>query len=92
MLRYAEPMAWDLWVDFMRTDDAGLTHASLRDLADGRALKVGAHLVVGNEDADPAVARIERIDGQVVLVRVLPGPVDANRGLLASEVPSASNL
>ena len=89
MLRYAEPMAWDLWIDFMRTDDGGLTHASLRDLADGRAPKVGAHLIVGNEDADPAVARIERIEGQVVLVRVLPGSVDVNRGLLASEMPTA---
>lgn len=73
-------MTWDLWVDYLRTDADGLTHTSTRNFRPGVALRVGEPVVVGNEDADPAVARIESIDDDgVVLVAVLPGPVEAHR-------------
>lgn len=72
---------WDLWVDYLRTDGDGLTHTAVRNASPGMALRVGDHVVVGNEDADLAVARLAAVDG-VVLVAVLPGPVEAHRNLL----------
>lgn len=70
-------MQWDLWIDYHRHDGDGLTHGSVRDLEPGVELKVGAHVVVGNEEAEPAVAEVVAIKPSgVVLVRVLPGPVE----------------
>ena len=46
-------------------------------------LAPGTCIVVGNEEADSAVAEIVRIDDDgVVLLRVLPGTVEDNRKLL----------
>lgn len=74
---------WDLWVDYLRTDGDGLTHTSVRNAGPGVSLRVGAHVVVGNEDADPAVTRVVSVDDDgVVLVAVLRGPVSAHRDLL----------
>lgn len=70
------PMAitWDLWVDYHRHDGDGLTHTSTKDLESGVELVVGRYVVVGNEEADPAVAEVVSIDDEgIVLVRVLPG-------------------
>lgn len=79
-------MHWDLWVDFMRTDGDGLTHASSRNASPGVTLEVGEHIVVGNEDADPAVARVVSVDDDgVVFVAVLPGPVEAHSSLLQDQ-------
>lgn len=79
-------MSWDLWIDYLRTDGEGLTHGSTRNAAPGGTLQVGGHIIVGNEDADPAVARVASIgDDGVVLVAVLPGPVDAHRTLLRDQ-------
>jgi hypothetical protein len=72
-----EDMDWDLWVDYHRTDGAGLTHANARHLPPGRTLTVGEYLVVGNEEADPAVAEVVSVDPDgILLVRVLPGPAE----------------
>ncbi|MGH9188976.1 MAG: hypothetical protein ACRD0Q_02915 [Acidimicrobiales bacterium] len=74
-------MDWDLWVDYHRHDAAGLTHASTRDTE--IELVAGEYIVVGNEEADPAVAEVVSIDERgVVLVRVLPGPADEHIGLV----------
>lgn len=81
-----EVMSWDLWIDYLRTDGDGLTHGSTRNASPGVTLHVGEHIVVGNEDADPAVARVESVgDDGVVLVAVVPGPVDAHRSLLRDQ-------
>lgn len=83
-------MRWDLWVDFMRTDGEGLTHASTRNVRRGVVLNVGDHVVVGNEEADAAVARVVSIgDDGIVLVAVLPGPVDAYESILRDQ-PAAT--
>ena len=75
---------WDLWVDYHRTDGVGLTHTNLRNAEPGVAVQVGRFLVVGNEEADPAVAEVVAIDDQgVVLVRVLPGPAEDHLPLVA---------
>jgi len=76
-------MTWDLWVDYLRTDGGGFTHTSTRNVSPGVALRVGEHVIVGNEDGDPAVARVVSIgDDGVVLVAVLPGPVETHRAVL----------
>lgn len=36
----------DLWVDYHRTDGAGLTHTNVRDVAPGVTLRAGMFLVV----------------------------------------------
>jgi hypothetical protein len=70
-------LAWDLWVDYHRTDGAGLTHTNSRHLAPGITLRVGQFVVVGNEEADAAVAEVMSVDADgVVLVRALPGPAE----------------
>jgi len=75
--------SWDLWIDYHRRDADGLTHGNVRNARAGVTLSAGRFVVVGNQDADPAVAEVVRIeDDGVVLVRVLPGTVDDNRQLM----------
>lgn len=74
----------DLAVDFMdMTDDRCL----LSRLVDARPCYepvVGSHAVVGDDGADPKVARILSIDPDgIIELEVLPGPVDAHRDLLS---------
>ena len=83
-------MDWDLWIDYHRTDGDGLTHAVAEDLKPGIDLIVGSYLVVGNEDADPAVAQVVSVDARgIVLVRVLPGPAEDHLQLVRHRQPSA---
>lgn len=76
-------MDLDLWVDFQRMQDNGRLLARARNGRPGLSLVAGMYLIVGCEDAEPAVARVVAItaDGSVELL-VLPGPVDAHRNLL----------
>jgi hypothetical protein len=76
-------MDWQLWIDYHRTDAEGLTHGNTRNAAEGTKLVVGEYIVVGNEEADPAVAEVIQVgpDG-LVLVRVLPGPAEAHLDLM----------
>ena len=84
-------MGRDLWIDYHRRDGVGLTHASVKDVEGGLVLSPGMFLVVGNEEADPAVAEVVSIDDRgIVLVRVLPGTVDENRFRLRPGYASAS--
>lgn len=76
-------MNWDLWVDYHRTDERGLTHTNVRNAAAGLDLQPGSHIIVGNEEADAAVAEvIELCPDGTVLVSVLPGPVDRHLHLI----------
>ncbi len=75
--------SWDLWLDYHRRDADGLTHGNVRNACPGSQLEPGRYVVVGNEEADAAVAEIVRFeDNGVVLVRVLPGSVEDNRAFL----------
>ena len=70
-------IGWDLWIDFQRADDDGLTRSNVRN---GLRLKVGDVIVVGNEDAEPGVGEVlETCDQGFVLVRVFPESVEENR-------------
>ena len=75
---------YDIAVDFMdMTDDLRLW-ARPADLRPGREASVGLHVVVGDEDADPKVARIVAIDPDGNLeLQVLPGSVESHHDLLA---------
>jgi hypothetical protein len=74
-----------------RTDGEGLTHTHRRHLKPGVDLIVGSYLVVGDEDAEPAVAEVVNVDAKgVVLVRVLPGPVEEHLHLVRHRQSSAS--
>lgn len=84
-------LRWDLWIDYHRRDGDGLTHVSTKDLAAGVQAVPGTILIVGSEDADPAVADVASIDEDgVMLVRVFPGSVEANRHRLRSGLAQAT--
>jgi hypothetical protein len=75
-------MRWDLWVDYHRTDEDGLTHTNVRNA--GIELHKGDFVVVGNEEADPAIAEVTAVEPDgTVLIRVLPGPVEQHLHLVA---------
>ena len=91
MGRSIKTMNWDLWIDFQRADDEGLTRGNVRNLREGVSLKVGDVIVVGNEDAEPGVGEVVELgDRGLVLVKVFPGSVDDNRFRLPSGLASAS--
>lgn len=76
-------MTWDLWIDYQTLEPDGLTPTLTRFARPGVKLEVGSYVVVGAEDAEPAVAEVvEFADNGVVLVRVLPGPASDHRELL----------
>ena len=85
-------MEWQLWIDYHRTDGEGLTHGNVRNTAPGTKLVVGEHVVVGNEEAEPAVAEVIQVgpDG-LVLVRVLPGPADEHLDLVVPRAAQAGS-
>lgn len=73
----------DIAVDFMdMTDDRSLW-ARLVDVRSGFVPIAGHFVVVGDDDAEPAVAQILSVDieGGITL-KVLDGPVDRHRHLL----------
>ena len=78
-------MSYDLWVDFQRMHDDGRLLARARNAEPGVVLMPGAYIVVGCEDAEPAVAQIltASADGSLEL-RVLDGSVEEHRSLLAA--------
>ena len=67
---------WDLWVDFQRRDSNGLIHADAHHLREKRGdytppvLEVGTNLIVGNEDADSAIAEVVEVLDDVIYLRI----------------------
>ena len=61
-------MKYDLWIDYHREDAEGLTHASVEDVIPGVELVPGSYVVVGNEEADSAVAKVVTVmvNGEVL--------------------------
>lgn len=74
---------YDITVDFMdMTDDRHLL-ARPADVRPGVEPTVGRHVVVGDEDADPKVARIVSVDDDgIIELVVLAGSVESHRHLL----------
>ena len=78
-------MEYDLAVDFMGMTAARRLWTRMTDARDGFVPIAGRHVIVGCDDADPAVAQILSVDAEGrIELEVLRGPVDAHRGLLAS--------
>ncbi len=72
----------DLVVDLNSEDDSGLPWTFLDEARDPALIREGAWIVVG-EGSVRAVAQVIEIDGEIVRVRPLPGPVDKYRHLLS---------
>ncbi|HLN15278.1 MAG TPA: hypothetical protein VK277_00875 [Acidimicrobiales bacterium] len=75
----------DLVVDLNSEDDSGLPWTFIDEARDPSLVVEGAWLVVG-EGSATAVAQVVEIDGDIVRVRPLPGPVDDHRDLLRHHV------
>ncbi len=74
----------DLIVDFMDMTDDRYLVTRLADARPGYESVVGAYAVVGDDGADPRVARILSIDADgIIELEVLPGPLEQHRDLLA---------
>ena len=73
----------DLAVDFMDMTDDRRLWTRLQDARAGFVPVAGRYAIVGDEDADLAVAQILSVnaEGHIEVV-VLPGSVDSHRGLL----------
>lgn len=76
---------YDIAIDFMDMRDDGRVWARLADARPGLVPIAGRYVIVGCHDADPAVAKILRVDheGHIEL-EVLPGDVESHRDLLTS--------
>jgi len=75
---------YDIAVDFMDMTDDRRLWARASDARPGFEPAVGAHVVVGDEDADPRVAQIVSMDSDGNLeLEVLPGTVASHQDLLA---------
>ena len=78
-------ITWDLWIDYQAKQPGGLTPTLARFAHPGVVIEVGRYVVVGADDAEPAVAEIVEVrDDGVVLVRVLPGPASGHLELVAA--------
>ncbi|HWE56531.1 MAG TPA: hypothetical protein VG435_13540 [Acidimicrobiales bacterium] len=74
---------YDLEIDFMDMTDDRHVLTRLQDARHGLTPTVGRYVTVGSEDADPAVARVVKIDDDgIIELEVLPGPLETYRDLL----------
>ena len=75
----------DLVVDLNSEDESGLPWTFLDEARDPTRIREGAWIVVG-EGAARAVAQVVEIEGDIVRVRPLPGPVESHKALLTHDV------
>jgi len=75
----------DLVVDLNSEDESGLPWTHLDEAPHPELVREGAWLIVGEGNVR-AVAQVAEIDGDIVRVRPLPGPVSKHRELLGGRV------
>jgi hypothetical protein len=75
----------DLVVDLNSEDESGLPWTFIDEARDRSRIREGAWIVVG-EGSTVAVAQVVEIEGDLVRVRPLPGPVERHRHLLGRHV------
>jgi hypothetical protein len=75
----------DLVVDLNSEDESGLPWTHLDEACHPELVREGAWLIVGEGNVR-AVAQVVEIDGDIVRVRPLPGPVSKHRELLGGRV------
>lgn len=79
------PDDYEIAVDFMDMTNDRRLWVRASDSRPGVELSVGRHVVVGDEDADPRVARIVAVDADGnIKLEVLPGSVESHSDLLTS--------
>ena len=71
----------DLVLDLNSEDESGLPWSFIDEAQNAGAITEGAWIIVG-QGTSRAVAQIAEVEGDVVRVRPLPGPVDRHRHLL----------
>jgi NADPH-dependent ferric siderophore reductase len=76
----------DIIIDYMQADVDGFITVDTTDLPEGT--KEHDHIVVGDHDAEPAVARVLEIGSDRTSIRVLPGAADDNSALLERRSPT----
>lgn len=75
---------FDISVDFMDMTNEHRLWARAADARPDLDTAVGGHVVIGDEDADPRVARVVSFDADGNLeLEVLPGTVESHLDLLA---------
>ena len=75
---------YDLAVDFMDMTNDRRLWTRLQDARPGFVPIAGRHVIVGCDDADPAVAQILSVNAEGhIELEVLRGTVDSHRDLLA---------
>jgi len=77
--------AVDLKLDLNSEDDTGLPWGFVDEATDPSRIHEGAWIVIGSGTAR-AVAQVADIDGEIVHVRPVPGPVFRHRHLLGPDV------
>lgn len=76
---------YDVAVDFMDMTNDRRLWVRPDDVRSGLSIEVGRHVVVGDDDADPRVARVVAIDDQGnIELQILPGSVESHAELLTS--------
>ncbi len=76
---------YDIWVDFMTMRNDGRIWTRMSDVRTGFVPVAGQYVVLGCEDADPAVAQIVSVDTEEgIHLRVLEGSVDEHQHLLTT--------
>lgn len=74
---------YDIAVDFMDLTNDGRLWVRPADVRPGLSVEIGRYLVVGDDDADPRVARVVALDDDNnVELEVLPGSVESHAELL----------
>lgn len=78
----------DIILDYMQADVDGFITVDSADLPDGTT--ENDHIVVGDHDAEPAVARVLEIRPDRTSLRILPGAAGDNAELLARRSPTVT--
>jgi hypothetical protein len=78
-----KPLAIELWVDDHQEYEPGVVHAHLRHARLPIDPHPGDHLVVGDDEIEPALAEVLSRDASGALrLRLLPGPASSHPELL----------
>jgi hypothetical protein len=73
-------------LDYHRVAPGGLTRARRSDVRPGVQLSQWDYVVVGDEDAEPAVAQVVDVSSDgAILLRILEGSVATNAHLLTHD-------
>lgn len=81
----------ELWVDDHQEYEPGIVHAHLRHARVPIDPQPGDHLVVGDDEIEPALAEVlSRSETGELRLRMLPGPATKHPELLGRRQPATS--